>query len=165
MTLEARQGKWRPLYVRRLPGWRNGKLTKWLSTVNWRQDVQHKDTKHNGLICDTQNYDFWHNYSIECHYAECRCAECRYAEWLGTLNYVIINHQEIGRYSANLKLLTIILRWKLWYVFSSLKYTCLKSDFCHSVNEPWTAKRQPETLRYYLLKDTPKVAFTQSRIP
>ncbi len=51
-------------------------------------DIQHNDTQHKGLICDTQHK--WHSalmtlsiitLCIECNYAECRYAECHYAQW------------------------------------------------------------------------------------
>ncbi len=47
-------------------------LTPWLQ---WDHDTQHNDTKHIGLICDTQ-----HN-NIERHYADCHYADCRGADY------------------------------------------------------------------------------------
>jgi len=37
-------------------------------------DIEHYDTQHKGLICDTQHT--WH-LALLCHYAECCYAECR----------------------------------------------------------------------------------------
>jgi hypothetical protein len=39
----------------------------------WRHGIQHNDTQHNGVICDTQHNETRHtSIRIECSYAECR---------------------------------------------------------------------------------------------
>jgi len=59
-----------------------------IGQMTGRHDIQHNDTQHSGLICDTQ-----HNgtslKSKKCHFAKCRYAECCYAECRGAFKTLL----------------------------------------------------------------------------
>ncbi len=48
--------------------------------LRWRHDIQHNNTQHKGLVCNTQHKNTPYRVQSECRYADCRYAECRYAE-------------------------------------------------------------------------------------
>jgi hypothetical protein len=54
----------------------------------WRNDTQHNNTQHTGLICDTQHI-LSITLCIKCHYAECR-AKCR-VSFIFMLSVVMLN--------------------------------------------------------------------------
>ncbi len=63
------------------------KINTWSGSIPCLRchDIQHKDTQHNGRICDTEHKrrSAYMTFSmitlcIECHYAECPYAEYRY---------------------------------------------------------------------------------------